>query len=302
MAEPLITAPGIYDGISAEDYHGREICDAPSISSSGLKTIIEKSPLHYWWNSPLNPNRPAEDSKRHFAIGKAAHDILLLESRWPERYHVLPEGFNANATKAQADAIAARDEAAAAGLTVLRAEDAALAEAMAAALRRNRFAMAALTNGLPEQTLACKDRETGVWLRARPDFLPHKRLFIPDLKTAADASPEGFRRAMAAHGYHQSAALYLDVIEGVFGERPQAFFFVVIEKEAPHCVALYQIPEDDIQRGRMLNRKAIQTFADCLSRDRWPGYADDVTPLPLPAWEQRKIDAAADAGELSYAA
>lgn len=298
----LITAPGIHDGISAEDYHGREICDAPSISSSGLKTIIDRSPLHYWWNSPLNPNRPAESTKRHFAIGKAAHDILLLESRWPERYHVLPATFNARATKEQAAQHAERDAAIEAGMTILRHEDAQVAEAMAAAIRRNKFAAAALTNGQPEQTLAWQDKETGVWLRARPDFLPAKRLFIPDLKTAADASPDAFRRAMASFGYHQSAALYMDGIEAVFGQRPSAFFFIVVEKEAPHCVALYQIPEDDIHRGRMLNRKAIQTFADCLSRDRWPGYADDVTPLPLPSWEQRQIDQAAEAGELSYAA
>jgi hypothetical protein len=298
----VISAPGCYDGIPAEDYHGRELCDAPSISSSGLKTIMDRSPLHYWWNSPLNPNRPAESQKRHLSIGKAAHDILLLEARWPERYHVLSDGFNAAATKAQADAIAERDAAIEAGMTVLRHEDAATAEAMAAAIRANRFAVAALTNGKPEQTLCWKDRETGVWLRARPDFLPTKRQFIPDLKTAADASPDGFGRSVANFGYHQSAALYLDGIEAVFGERPAAFFFVVVEKEAPHCVALYQIPEDDIHRGRMLNRKAIQTFADCLSRDRWPGYADDVTPLPLPSWTQRQIDRAAENGELSYAA
>lgn len=298
----LITAPGCYDGIAAEDYHGREICWQPSISSSGLKTIIDKSPLHYWWNSPLNPNRPAESQSRHFSIGKAAHDILLLDERWPERYHVLPADFDAKATKAQAEAHAARNAAIKAGMTILRHEDAQLAEAMAAAIASNPFAKAALTNGAPEQTLAWQDRETGVVLRARPDFLPAKRQFIPDLKTAADASPDAFRRAMASFGYHQSAALYMDGIEAVFDQRPAAFFFIVVEKEAPHCVALYQIPEDDIQRGRMLNRKAIQTFADCLSRDKWPGYADDVTPLPLPAWEQRQIDQAAEAGDLSYAA
>lgn len=297
----LITAPGCYDGIDAEDYHGREICDAPSISSSGLKTIIDKSPLHYWWNSPLNAERPVEEQKKHLSIGKAAHDILLLAERWPERYHVLPVDFKAAATKAQAEWHAERDAAIEAGLTVLRHEDAELAKCLARSIESNPFARAALTNGLPEQTLCWKDGITGVWLRARPDFLPAKRLFIPDLKTAADASPDGFRRAMAAHGYHQSAALYMDGIEAVFGTAPRSFFFIVVEKEAPHCVALYEIPADDIHRGRMLNRKAIDTFARCLNEGRWPGYSDDVMPLPLPAWEQRQIDQAAERGELSYA-
>jgi hypothetical protein len=297
-----IDKPGIYDSIPAEDYHGREICDAPSISSSGLKTIIEQSPLHYWWNSPLNPDRPREKQSAHFNVGKAAHDILLLTERWSDRYYVLPDNFNARATKEQAGLHAERAEALEAGLTVLKWEEAQLAEAMADAIRANKFAMAALSNGLPEQTLCWKDDATGVWLRARPDYLPNKRLFIPDLKTAADASPDVFRRAMATYGYHQSAALYCDGIEAVFGDKPASFFFIVVEKAAPYCVALYELPQDDIHRGRMLNRKAIDAFARCLSTGKWPGYADDVTPLPLPAWEQRQIDQAAEAGELSYAA
>jgi hypothetical protein len=301
MTAPLITAPGCYDGISAEDYHGWEICPGPSISSSGLKKIRDASPLHYWWRSPLNPARPVEKAARHFSIGKAAHDMLLLAERWPERYHILPDGFSRAKTKAMADDIAEADAALEDGKTLLTADDAALAEQMADAIRANRFAAASLTNGLPEQTLAWQDSETGVWLRARPDFLPHARRFIPDLKTAADASPAAFQRAMATYGYHQSAALYMDGIEAVFGERPEAFFFVVVEKQEPFCVALYQIEAEDIERGRMLNRAAINTFARCLRENHWPGYADDVRPLPLPAWEQRQIDQANAAGELETA-
>ena len=112
MNAPLITAPGAYSDISAEDYHrNADLLPGPSISSSGLKTITAKSPRHYWFDSPLNPDRPAEKDKPHFAIGKAAHDLLLLSERWPECYHVLHPDFNGNATKAQADWHAERDAA-----------------------------------------------------------------------------------------------------------------------------------------------------------------------------------------------
>lgn len=93
-AAPLVTAPGIYPDIAIEDYHGREICPAPSISATGLHTLCTKSPLHYWWDSPLNPNRPPASSASHFSVGNAVHDRLLLGKRWPEFYHVLPEGFS----------------------------------------------------------------------------------------------------------------------------------------------------------------------------------------------------------------
>jgi hypothetical protein len=291
MSEPLITTPGAYSNIGAEDYHRNpNLLPGPSISSSGLKTIIARSPRHYWFDSPLNPARPPEKDKPHFAIGKAAHDLLLLSERWPECYHVLPEGFSFAKTKAMAEEIAEAEEARGAGKVLLTAEQAESVEAMAASLRRNEFAAAALQNGESEVTLVWQDPETGVWLRARPDFLPHKRLIVPDLKTAADGAPKAFQRAIASHGYHQSAALYSDGIKAIFGEFPRHWLHIVLEKEPPHVVSLYELPAEDIERGLWLNRKAIRRFAECLSADKWPGYSDDVSAVGLPGWDRKQID------------
>lgn len=285
----VITQPGAYsaDAVPIELYHGTEICPAPSISASGLKIISARSPLHYWWQSALNPNRPAQDEKPHFAIGKAVHDTILLGDRWPVAYHVTPEGFNRAASKAQAEAIAAADAAAASGLTVLTAAQAVTVRAMAASLRRNAFACAALSNGEPEVTLAWQDKETGVWCRARPDFLPAKRKIIPDLKTAADGSPEAFARAVSGFGYHIAAAHYMAGIEAIYGERPTNWLHVVVETPAPHCVSLYELPAEDIEIGEDLRRRALRTFADCLAADRWPGYAADVMPVGLTGWAKK---------------
>ena len=71
----LIVHPGAYPDVSAEDYHGHEICVRPSVSSSGLKLISAKSPRHYWANSSMNPERPVRKEKAHFAIGKALHRL-----------------------------------------------------------------------------------------------------------------------------------------------------------------------------------------------------------------------------------
>lgn len=286
----IITSAGAYAGIDGDVYHREEICPAPSISSSGLKTLLYRSPAHYWWDSPMNPARPAEKEKPHFAVGKAAHDVLLLEDRWPDAYHVLPKDFNARATKEQAALHAERDAAREAGKTILRHDEAVMVTDMADSLRRNQAALASLTNGEPEMTLAWQDGETGVWLRARPDFLPHKRFAIPDLKTAADGSPAAFSRAIATFGYHLSAALYLDGIEAIYGERPAHFFFIVIEKEAPYVVSLYPLKAEDIQRGQGECRRAIRRFADCLHHDKWPGYSDEPFEIGLPAWARKTID------------
>ncbi len=297
MNNPIITHPGAYAGISNEDYHrAPNLLPAPSISSSGLKTLLRKSPLHYWFDSPLNPDRPAESNKPHFRVGKAAHDVLLLSDRWPQHYFVLPEDFNARATKEQADYHKAKADAEAAGLTVLKHGEAEVVMAMARALKANPVANAALSSGEPEMTLAWQDPETGVWVRARPDYLPHsvrqKRevMAVADVKTAADGSHHAFSRAIESYGYHMSAALYADGIKAIYGHYPTHWLHVVIEKEAPYCVALYELPGEDIERGRWLNRFAIRAFAKCLDTGKWPGYADEPAQVGLPYWARKQID------------
>lgn len=298
-AAPLITAPGAYADISNEDYHRNlHLLPEPSLSSSGAKKLLGQSPRHFWHDSPMNPDREPEPDKPHFNIGKAAHDRILLEDRWPEFYHVTPEGFSRAATKKFAAEIEEAEAAIESGITVLRHEDARTVDKVVAAIKRNAFAMAALTNGECEETLAWKDTETGIWCRARPDFRPNsiiekrKVRIVADLKFVASthASPDGFRRAIASFGYHQSAAFYWDGIKAVYGDEPTHWLNIVVEKEPPHTVSLYELPAEDIDRGKWLNRRARRLFADCMSNDRWPGYADEPMPVGLPNWSRASID------------
>jgi hypothetical protein len=301
MSNPIITQPGAYPDIDAEQYHrAPNLLPGPSLSSSGAKVILKRSPLHFWHDSPMNPERPPEVEKTHFGIGKAAHDMLLLTDRWPDHYHVLPAGYRepsertVNFTDDQLEAIAARE----AGKTILRHADHQIVGQVAAAIRRNEVAQAALTSGIPEMTLAWQDPETEVWLRARPDFLPFsvhqdgRDMIVSDLKFVAptNATPKGFGKAVENFGYHQSAAFYADGIKAIYGRYPSHWLHIVVEKEAPWCVALYELPAEDIERGRWLNREAIHTFAYCLSTGKWPGYADEPTPVGLSSWARKQID------------
>ena len=288
---PLITRPGAYDGISNEDYHGTEICPAPSISSSGLKLINARSPAHYWWQSPMNPARPDRKQKAHFNLGAALHDVLLLgDGRFEKHYYVLPEGFDPRATRVWADYIEARDYAIRKGRMVLTKAQFDTMQAMAEAVSKHELAGALLTAGTPEMTLAAIDPETGCWLRARPDNLPFNMEIIPDIKTAADASLDVYERAATRFGYFMSAAHYLDVIDLIYGEAKRSFVLITIEKDPPYCVALYELPGEDIERGRALNRFAIDAYAKCIESGKWPGYADTPTQVWLPYWARKLID------------
>ncbi|MEC9067847.1 MAG: PD-(D/E)XK nuclease-like domain-containing protein [Pseudomonadota bacterium] len=310
MNAPILTAPGAFPDIDAELYHrAPNLLPGPSLSSSGAKKLLAQSPFHFWFDSPLNPNRPPEPDKPHFNVGKAAHDLILLTDRWPEHYYVTPEGFSRAKTKAMAEEIAAADEAIAAGKTILSFDQAETVKAVAEAIKRNDLAVATLTNGVTEETLVWKDPQTGVWLRARPDFRPNsilekrKVMVVSDLKFVAPthASPDGFQKAIFNFGYHQSAAFYADAIKAIYGHYPTHWVHVVVEKEPPYSVSLYELPGEDIERGRILNRRAIDLFARCLETGKWPGYADQPRQVGLPQWARMRIEET-DPAAFAYAA
>lgn len=286
-----IDKPGVYD-VSANDYHRTEICVGPSISSSGLRTVAD-CPAKYWFNSPLNPNRPPESSASHFNLGKAAHDLILDGSGWPDRYHVLPEGFTRSATKKHAAEIQAADEAEAVGKTLLKFDEYAAVVGMADAIRKHPIHKA-LGRGKAEPTIVWQDKETGIWLRCRPDFLPANNWAVPDYKTTVSARPDDFSRSVMDYGYHQQAALYLDGIEAVFGPLPNGqlrqFYFIAQEKTAPYIVQPFALDGEAVEWGRRLNRKAIRTFARCLETGHWPGYADDFVTIGLPRWKVGQLE------------
>lgn len=302
---PLITGPGSYPDIPGDEYHGREICWEPSISSSGLKLIEDKSPFHYWWQSPLNPNRPPRESKAAFSMGHLLHDVLLYGGAIPADYHIVPDGFSAAHHNKWADEMEAYKAAVAEGKNILRQSEFDTVRAMAESCDRHELAGALLQSGDPEITLAAEDPKTGRVMRARPDILPATMEIIPDVKGAADASPAAFEKAATNFGYFQSAAHYLDVLDILYGEPAQKrrFVLIVIEKSPPYPVTIYHLDDGDIHYGRMLNRRALDTFDRCLKTGEWHAYSPPnkpILPLQMTGWERRRLDQLVDAGELSY--
>ena len=311
----LIAEPGAYRDVPITRYHGAECCIGPSISSSGLKILSGekgqrtrgRTPRHYWEQSNLNPKRRKLDTAA-LRMGRAFHDCLLLPAMWsgPESaYHRLPEGFSRAAKVKMADEIAEADAAIEAGLCLVSPADVERIEAMAAAMRADPLIAALTKTGEAEVTLAYQDKETGVWIRARPDWMTAKRRFAMNMKTDVDASWDGFSKSIGKYGYAQSAALELDAYEAVFGEMPSAYFLPVVEKPGKGwepgdyiATALWQVPTEDLERGRWMNRIALRTYADCLAADRWPSYTPEPEFCGMPGYLRKLID---DGGQMDAA-
>lgn len=302
----LICAPGAYRDVPISVYHGPECCDTPSISSTGLKRMAGdkgartkgRTPRHFWESSSLNPNRKPTKDTDALRLGRAFHDALLLPEVYERDYHFTPEGFSRAAKVKMAEEIAAADAAIAAGLSTISASEAAIVAAMVAAMRADELIAPLLVDGEAEVTLVWKDKETGVMLRARPDWMLPDLSVGMNMKTDADASYDGFSKSIGKFGYAQSVALELDGYEAVFGEAPRKYLHPVVEKPAKEsfepgdfiATALWEMPFEDIERGRWLNRMAIQTFADCLSSGKWPGYTPEVELCGMPGYLRHVID------------
>jgi hypothetical protein len=291
-----ITEPGAYRGVLLDAYHGADLCDGPSVSSSGLRTIEAESPAHYWLGSPLNPDRESEDQKPALNLGSAAHTLLLGESGFRGRFAVRPEEFPDWKTKASKDW---RESMVAEGRQVITPEDVATIKGMAASLARHPLVASGLLQGEVEVTLAWKDAETGIWLKARPDVLPRDTILV-DLKTCASAAPVAVRRAIAERGYHMQLALAGEGMKATLGIEPgnDDYVLVFVETAPPYCVNVKPVAAETIQFGRRQIRRALRRFADCLSRGEWPGYDDDGVTAYLPGWAQKQLETEAEMGLL----
>lgn len=236
------------------------------LSQSQAKTLLD-CPARYRYE--LTHPQPHRDA---FDIGHAAH-TLILGTGAP----FVAIDVDSRRGKAWTEpAEAARAE----GKVPLLRKDAEIVEGMAASVARH--AGAATLLGLPgrsEVTVEWTDED--VDCRARIDRLADG--LILDVKTAADASADGFGRAAASYGYDVQHAAYTRAVQAATGD-DLPFVFVVVEKAPPHFVALYTLPPEAIERGERRWLDALDLYKRCTETGEWPAYGDDITTLTWPRW------------------
>ena len=287
-----IRMPGWYDGVPISVYHSGQITAEPSVSSSGLRTLWQKSPKHFYADWPFNPRRDEdEDESKAFVLGRAAHHLFLGEDHFGLEFILRPEkiaglAWHGNRTECKAFLKAQ----AAAGRTVLSPSDIKTIRGMAASLSQERMAMD-LLQGPVEQTLIAQDPETGIWLRARPDVIPTADGMFADLKTTTSVVDIDLKWTLRSFGYHMQGALIWEICE-LLGLPFDGFVLVFIEKKRPYCCRVVEITDDDLGRGRLQNRAMIREVAKCLKAMNWPGPGKaDAELFSIPKTEQEYIDA-----------
>lgn len=276
--EATITEPGVYD-IPVDEYH-RDPVVGGSLSSSGARMLLPPScPAKFRYEQ----DHPGETSKRHFDIGNAAHKLVLGAGA----ELVVIDAANYKTKSAQDQQRAAH----AAGAVPLLPHEYEQVQAMAAAIRGHEIAGPLLEpgSGWAELTLVWKDKHTGIWCRARLDWVRGgERTVIVDVKTTRAGDLDSISRFVADHGYHVQEAWYRAGAEALgLADRDTVFVFVFVEKDPPYLVTPVYLDPTALRIGTAKCVQALSIYQHCVTENHWYGHTDDLALVSLPPWVER---------------
>jgi hypothetical protein len=292
MENDFIKSANLQRYLSADkQYHD----DKEYISVSGLKKI-KVSPAHYKEAEKVEPTEA-------MIFGSAYHCFILEPERFENEYYIfddhaicealIGDGYKSpRATKAYKEweesekrIIGDKD--------IIQKDAFERIRAMKDRLFSHPYAKMLLTNGESEVGIAGSLETTAgvINVKMRPDYIKPEKHIIVDLKTAADASDDGFTRAAADNDYHIQAAFYSDMIELMTGDRlQQTFIFIAQEKIKPYAFNLFECSPQFISQGRYEYELLLQLYKYCLDNNKWPGYQVfcpnryGLLNLNLPKW------------------
>jgi hypothetical protein len=287
------------------DMPAEEYFNLPYASSSILKILVDRSPMH---TKVQHPETPA------LSFGTLFH-AMLLEPERIENIAVKPRNANSASNEGKRTLLAwlekTTGETSNAGANE-RAEGKILSAKISELSRSpvmNRKLVCSQVNfdraatmvdvvfsrslgraifGAGSAEVVMLTHLDGVACKARMDWIPDGLHMICDPKTTDDAGKEGFRKACRRWNYPLQAAFYPRVHQAIHGGSRPTFVHVAIEKTPPHDIGFYELEAADIEKANREIDYALEWWAECENRDHWPGTGWDrvqreyiIQPLSL---------------------
>lgn len=221
------------------EYHAH-----PALGSSNLKQIL-KNP--YAFAMGIKQEQTAA-----MALGSAVHTLVLEPHKFEEEFAVAPEY---DARTKEGKEIKAAFEASCIGKTILKSDEYERAKTCSEIAKQiaGRF----FKGGVAESSFFSEF--DGVAVKCRTDYYLPDLGIVVDVKTTADASPDGFAKSVANFGYYIQAAFYIDVLQSL-GHTINKFMFVAIETKEPYMIGLYQLAPEAIDFGRSEYQRALDIY------------------------------------------
>lgn len=265
-----------------------------ALSATGLK-LLARSPWHY-------RNRVETDPTPAMLRGTLAHCAVLEADAMAQRYAVVPDDAPPRPSVRQWNAKNPSDDSRAAmawwtnfreslqGREIVSAEDYKLCQEQLQAVLREPELAEILRRGHGEVSIFWIDKATGIYCKARPDWLPPAdcgTVTPMDLKTCSDESPSGFGRAAARLRYDLQDAHYTAGIEAVTGHKVRQFVFGAVSSKPPILAVPYVLTDEIREQGRDERAELMQRLAWCQRENEWPAYGNGIQLLDFPAYAKQ---------------
>jgi exodeoxyribonuclease VIII len=267
-----MTKARIIHDMPEEEYHSSK-----ELSKSALDKFAI-APKNYWDNY-INPDKPEREYKDYFAIGSAVHKAVLEPHLFDLEVAVCPEvNKRTKAGKEEWAEFKQENE----GKIIITEADLVNVKGMAESVLNNPCAKHSLDK-LKHVESSIFFEYDGVPMRSRLDGITDKGIL--DLKTTKSASESGFNKSVANYRYHVQAYLYSYAYFEVYGQWPEYFTFVTVEKERPYNVGVYNLNDMYYNIAQSEVDKNIAYFKECKVRDVWPSFNNDrIVDLKAPGW------------------
>lgn len=277
-----VDAPGFYM-VPHDVYHSPAFTPTLAINQSGIKTILNRSPAHFFTEACA----PREADKA-MDLGTAVHAMLL--GRGAEIVEIPHDDFRTKAAKEL------RDEAIAAGRCPLLTKDMdrakEIVEVARFSLQKIPGAWDAFVPGRGHSEVAMVWTEAGVWCKSQIDWLSNDGAQIWDLKTTSrSAAPQGLARLMVEQGFEVQGAM---IKRGIEHLRPELkgrvkVRFAIVEVDPPYGVSVLEMDNTALTMGAKKVDLGIRTFRVCMSRGSWPGYPAVIHKPEYLPWEETRF-------------
>jgi exodeoxyribonuclease VIII len=215
-------------------------------------------------------------------VGRAFHTLVLEPHLFSKQFTVSP---NVDRRTKEGKVIWEDFVANSYGMSVLTEAELEMLQGMRYSIIGHTRANQVLSEeGDAEMTMVFTDEKTGLNLKGRADYITKSGLIV-DVKTAEDASPDGFAKSCLAYAYHIQAQMYLRGYKAITGEDAKGFVFICVEKKPPYAVGVYVLDEQALIAGRIELEDNLALYAKCKETGQWPSYGnDEVTTVSLPYW------------------
>ncbi len=265
---------GIHN-IENDDYHS-----SMGVSRSALMEF-KRSPFHYW-HKHLSGNHDNSHSTSAMDLGNLIHTMVLESHKFDEEFVIRPDlDRRTNAGKFAYNQFTST----LAGRTPIVAEQLAQATCIKQAVEDNEIASSLLADCLIEKSIYFTHVNTGIQCKVRPDAWSGS--IVIDLKTTQDASYRNFQSSAFKYGYFLQAGMIYRALQSL-DIQMEKFVILAVEKDTPYATALYVLDDEAIDFGCNQFDTLMQTYAQCLELDKWPGYG--IQSLSVPGYAKFEIE------------